>query len=102
MNGGKKRTLALAYQRLPGLFVQSAHITQSQAKRPRVGGSRRGFECARPLGSQDIDGQRFESVPLRIFYDGRGTVKTHGLVVQQSRGKRRQIMAFEISAGIGE
>jgi len=39
---------------------------------------------------------------LRIFGDGRRRIKSHGLVVEQSSGKRGEVMAFQISAGIGD
>ena len=41
-------------------------------------------------------------MPLRVFHQGCGRIKSHGLIVQHRRGKRRQVMAFQIRAGIRE
>ena len=39
---------------------------------------------------------------LGVLHNRRRAVKAHGLVVEQRGGERREIMALEISAGIGE
>ena len=38
---------------------------------------------------------------LRIFDDGRGGIKSHGLVVEQGGGERGEIVALQIGAGVG-
>ena len=41
-------------------------------------------------------------MPLSIFDNGGGMIKTHGLIIQKRGGKCGQVMAFQISAGIGK
>ena len=56
----------------------------------------------RPVRARDVDGFDLQPVPLRIFDDGRGMVKTHRLVIEQRGGESGKIAAFQISAGIGQ
>ena len=58
------------------------------------------FNGAFPIRARHIDRQHFQSVPLRILDNRERLIKTHRLVVERRRGKRRQVMTLEIGAGV--
>src|SRR5207237_6234610 len=58
------------------------------------------FDRAFPIRSRHIDRQNFQSVPLGILDNREWLIKTHRLVVERRRGKRRQVMTLEIGAGV--
>src|ERR1700722_162982 len=60
------------------------------------------FERAEPVRARYIDGLELQAMTLCIFHQGRGAVKTHGLIVQNCGGKSGQIVALQISAGIAD
>jgi hypothetical protein len=39
---------------------------------------------------------------LRILDDSKRLIETHRLVVQNRRGKRRQVMTLQVSAGVSD
>ena len=60
------------------------------------------FDGAKPVRARDIDGPEMQAVALRVFHQRGGRVEPHGLIVQDGRGERRQVMALQIRAGIGD
>ena len=58
------------------------------------------FNRAFPIRSRHIDRQHLQSMPLRILDNRERLIKTHRLVVERGCGKRRQVMTFEIGAGV--
>jgi hypothetical protein len=50
----------------------------------------------------DVDGTDAEAVALRVFDEHGGGVKAHGLVVEDGRGERSQILHLEPGRGVGD
>ena len=60
------------------------------------------LQRAFPLRFRHIHRQDFQPMPLRVFYDGCRTVKTHRLIVQQGCSEGGKIMLLQVRAGIGD
>src|SRR5260370_588335 len=60
------------------------------------------FDRAVPFRLERVDGFHTQTVELCIMYQHCRTVKAHRLIVEQRRSERREIMKFQIRAGIGD
>jgi hypothetical protein len=60
------------------------------------------LDGAVPLRLKNMDRPVTQSMQPRILYQNRGTVKTHRLIVQQSRGECSQIILFQVRTGVSD
>src|SRR5579859_3449274 len=60
------------------------------------------FERAKPVRASHVNGPDFQAVPLGIFDNCCGMIKTHRLIVQQGSSESAEVVAFQIGAGVGE
>src|SRR6266480_2796478 len=80
-----------------GMFLaQSVHHTKSKSKSIVVD------HGAAEIGFRDADRLDLQSMPLGVFYNCRRRIKTHRLIIEQTRIKLRRAMHFQIRAAIGE
>ena len=79
-----------------GLLAQPANVIEPQTHTVAI------FNGAKPLRFLHIHGQKMQAVALGVFHQSRRMIKPHGLLIQNRRGERRQVMALQISAGIGD
>ena len=102
MNGIERVTLACVNQSVSYFFSHSSRIEQSEPEREAFApDAALRLKRAEPIGALHVDRLHSQSMTLRVFHQRRRIVKTHGLVVQHGRRERRQIVALEIGAGIG-
>ena len=99
VDGTKRPQRTLAHNFPGNLFTQAFDVTHSQTQREALAVF---FEMAGPIRACHVDGPDFQPVPLRVLDDRGRMIKTHGLVIQKRRGKRRQIAALQIRAGISQ
>ena len=78
------------------LLTQSVHHTKSE---PKCGVVQNG---AAPIRFLNADRLHFDAVPLRIFHDRCRRIKTHRLIVDQTRVKLGGAVHFQIGAAVGE
>ena len=60
------------------------------------------LQRAQPVRAGDIDRLHFQAMALCVFNKRERLIKTHRLIVQHRSGERRQVMTFQIGAGISE
>src|ERR1700722_7893437 len=80
---------------LGGFLSQSANVVEPQADAVIL-------YRAGPLRAHHIHGKEMQSVALGVFYQRRGMIEPHRLLVEDRRGERGQVVALEVSAGISD
>ena len=79
------------------LGTQASDKTKSQAQMALLA-----FDRAIPFGDVDVHRQTAQAVTLPILHKHRGMIETHRLIVQKRTGECGQVVALEISAGVGQ
>src|ERR1700694_654039 len=80
-------------------FSQTAHIPEADPQNELFLVP---FKCAIPVGTEDINGLYPQSVLLCVFNkDARG-IEPHRLRIQESSSECRQVVTFQVGAGIGD
>src|SRR5260370_32162114 len=81
---------------------QTADVTQADTETRNVLAIlNSAFDRAVPFRLERVDGFHTQTVELCIMYQHCRTVKAHRLIIEQRRSERREIMKFQIRAGIG-
>src|SRR5258708_6284033 len=89
----------LVYRRLP----QPPDVTEPDAQtRNILVPLNRVLDGAVPFRIEGVDRFHSEAMQLRIVHQDCRAVKAHRLIVEQRRRKRREIMTFQVRAGIGD
>src|SRR5436190_2294243 len=60
------------------------------------------FQRAKPIRSGNVNRVDLQSMPLSVFNYRSRVIETHWLIVQQRSGERREIMALQMSARVGD
>ena len=76
-------------------FSQTAHVPEAD---PQNNALVVLFECALPVGAQDVNRFHLQPVFLRVLDKDAWGIKSHWLRVQESGCERRQVVAFQIDA----
>ena len=95
----KDARIAAGDHRFRDALPKSAHVAQPNAQNDFAGFM---FERAIPVRATNINRSNFQPMPLGILDDRRRTVEAHGLAIQESAGKRRQITNFQKCARVGQ
>ena len=88
---------ALSHDFAAGFFAQAFDVAQPEPHDKFVSNL---FQRAQPIRLRHIDRPHAQAVPLRVFHQRRRMIKSHGLIIEHRRGKRGEIVAFQIRAGI--
>jgi len=94
---GERRAFSFQQESTRGFGVQPFDVAQAQAKSDLAAVI---LQRAQPGGARHVHRLHAQAVPLRVLDDRGGLIEAHGLVVQQRGRECRQVMAFQIGAGI--